>query len=250
MAFTKINTEGHISLNGYEYDSQCDRIINNEVFEEARTLCGEMFVENMKDDLFEGFEPICKGDDGNIYTVKFWGDRPVMWQRLKKIEGKNEKDGDIKTLSSLINQGNKDVETVSLRSRELTIDDFMELLGTNEDKEAMYVVKRVLYTDYKGWDEWFFGEYLVTFEEDEDKWDAWFSKKSEYGGGIKKTYENQFDVFLTDEELDEVFDQPREYVASPLYNLKKFPLCDKKRTFIYKVTKYRDYDAYKEDRCI
>lgn len=89
MTFTKINTEGHISLNGYEYDSQYDRIIDNEVFEEARHYCGENFVENMKDDLYEGFEPICKGDDGNIYTVAFWGDRPVMWQRLKeKVDSK------------------------------------------------------------------------------------------------------------------------------------------------------------------
>ena len=84
------NRELDITGKGYKWTddpTQFDR----EVLDDIRRTRGENYADSLSDDLFDGYSPICRGDDGELYSVlfDFGGDapRPVFWS---KVEAANE----------------------------------------------------------------------------------------------------------------------------------------------------------------
>lgn len=84
------NRELDLTGKGYKWTDdpmQFDR----EVLDDIRRTRGENYADGLSDDLFDGFSPICRGDDGELYSVlfDFGGDapRPVFWG---KVEAANE----------------------------------------------------------------------------------------------------------------------------------------------------------------
>lgn len=64
------------------------------VLDDIRRTRGENYVDGLSDDLFDGYSPICRGDDGELYSVLFdyGGDapRPVIWSKVTKIDRVSE----------------------------------------------------------------------------------------------------------------------------------------------------------------
>ena len=90
MKFQVINNEqGHISLKGYQIISDAQRFWNEEIRQSLVANIGSNYVDNLFDDFYDGFEPICQGDDGKLYTVLFrYVDnefKPFIWQEVKAI---------------------------------------------------------------------------------------------------------------------------------------------------------------------
>lgn len=95
MKFTIINNqEGHLSLKGFKLLENSNRFIDNELYNKLKNERGENFVENLKDDFYEGFESICEGEDGKLYEVLFINsldennqlmETPFIWQEITKI---------------------------------------------------------------------------------------------------------------------------------------------------------------------
>ena len=84
------NRELDLTGKGYKWahdPMQFDR----EVLDDIRRTRGENYADSLSDDLFDGYSPICRGDDGELYSVlfDFGGDapRPVFWS---KVEAANE----------------------------------------------------------------------------------------------------------------------------------------------------------------
>lgn len=84
------NRELDLTGKGYKWADdplQFDR----EVLDDIRLTRGENYADALSDDLFDGYSPICRGDDGELYSVLFdWGKdvpRPVYWN---KVEAANE----------------------------------------------------------------------------------------------------------------------------------------------------------------
>lgn len=84
------NRELDLTGKGYKWSNdplQFDR----EVLDDIRCTRGENYADSLSDDLFDGYSPICRGDDGELYSVlfDFGGDapRPVFWSR---VEAANE----------------------------------------------------------------------------------------------------------------------------------------------------------------
>lgn len=87
MTFKIINNEqGHMSLKGYRIVSDAKTFWDKEVYETLVNNIGANSVDALFDDLYDGFNPICKGDDGRLYTVLFrhldgeWV--PFIWQEV------------------------------------------------------------------------------------------------------------------------------------------------------------------------
>lgn len=81
------NNQGHMSLKGYRMVSDAERFWNKEVYETLVNDIGANYVDDLFDDFYDGFEPICKGDDGKLYTVLFrYSDDgewvPFIWQEV------------------------------------------------------------------------------------------------------------------------------------------------------------------------
>lgn len=84
------NRELDITGKGYKWADdplQFDR----EVLDDIRRTRGENYADGLSDKLFDGYCPICRGDDGELYSVlfDFGGDapRPVFWYM---VEAANE----------------------------------------------------------------------------------------------------------------------------------------------------------------
>lgn len=94
MKFTVIENkydQRALDLCGYKFKAGSDRIINGELYERLLTERGERFVENEKDDFYDGcFNPICKGKDGKLYAVQFVyiddTEEPLFWQEVEVIK--------------------------------------------------------------------------------------------------------------------------------------------------------------------
>ena len=59
------------------------------VLDDIRRTRGENYADSLSDDLFDGYSPICRGDDGDLYSVlfDFGGDapRPVFWSKVEAV---------------------------------------------------------------------------------------------------------------------------------------------------------------------
>jgi len=88
MTFEIINNEqGHISLKGYRIIPDAETFWDKEVENELERDNGINYVDNLFDQLYDGFEPICKGSDGKLYSVlSVWVDKgfvPFIWQEVE-----------------------------------------------------------------------------------------------------------------------------------------------------------------------
>lgn len=84
------NGMGSLDYRGYVFAKSSDRIIDDALFEKLKYDRGEMFVENEKDEFYEGcFNPICSGDDGRLYAVQFVqvdsASMPFIWQEVEPM---------------------------------------------------------------------------------------------------------------------------------------------------------------------
>ena len=87
MTFEIINKEqGHISLKGYNIIPEAECYWDKGIYNELASNLGVNCVDALFDDLYDGFEPICKGADGKLYTVLFVyiDDEhvPFIWQEV------------------------------------------------------------------------------------------------------------------------------------------------------------------------
>lgn len=95
MKFTIINNEqGHMSLKGYRIVSDAERFWNKEIYNQLANDISVNYADALFDDLYDGFEPICKGEDGKLYTVLFQHInnefKPFIWQEVKEINEERE----------------------------------------------------------------------------------------------------------------------------------------------------------------
>ena len=81
------NRELDLAGKGYKWanePSQFDR----SVLDDIRRTRGENYADSLSDDLLDGYSPICRGDDGERYSVlfDFGGDvpRPVFWSKVSR----------------------------------------------------------------------------------------------------------------------------------------------------------------------
>lgn len=83
------NRELDLAGKGYKWASAL-READREVIDDIRSTRGENYVDGLSDDFFDGYSPICLGDDGKLYTVlfDFGGDvpRPVFWSKVSRVE--------------------------------------------------------------------------------------------------------------------------------------------------------------------
>lgn len=91
MKFEIVNNEqGHMSLKGYRLivDETAETFWDKEVEKTLVNQRGANYVDALFDDIYDGFEPICKGSDGKLYTVLFvYLDNnyiPFIWQEVEK----------------------------------------------------------------------------------------------------------------------------------------------------------------------
>ena len=84
------NRELDLKGKGYKW-SDAPLQYDKTVLDDIRLTRGENYADALSDDLFDGYSPICRGDDGELYSVlfDFGGDapRPVFWS---KVEAANE----------------------------------------------------------------------------------------------------------------------------------------------------------------
>lgn len=84
------NRELDLTGKGYKW-SGAPLQYDKTVLDDIRLTRGENYADALSDDLFDGYSPICRGDDGELYSVlfDFGGDapRPVFWSR---VEAANE----------------------------------------------------------------------------------------------------------------------------------------------------------------
>lgn len=82
------NRELDLAGKGYKW-SNFARQIDREVLNDIRRTRGENYVDSLSDDFFDGYSPICRGDDGELYSVLFdFGSdapRPVFWSRVEFV---------------------------------------------------------------------------------------------------------------------------------------------------------------------
>lgn len=84
------NRELDLKGKGYKW-SDAPLQYDKTVLDDIRRTRGENYADSLSDDLFDGYSPICRGDDGELYSVLFdWGKdvpHPVYWN---KVEAANE----------------------------------------------------------------------------------------------------------------------------------------------------------------
>ena len=82
------NRELDLAGKGYKWASML-REVDREVINDIRRTRGENYVDGLSDDFFDGYSPICLGDDGKLYSVlfDFGGDvlRPVFWSEVSRV---------------------------------------------------------------------------------------------------------------------------------------------------------------------
>lgn len=90
MKFFEIIDNRELDLAGKGYKWTDDPLqFDHEVLDDIRRTRGENYADSLSDDLFDGYSPICRGDDGELYSVlfDFGGDapRPVFWSKVSRI---------------------------------------------------------------------------------------------------------------------------------------------------------------------
>lgn len=77
------NRELDLASKGYKWANESTQV-DHAVLDDIRSSRGENYV----DGLLDGYSPICRGDDGELYSVLFdyGGDvpRPVIWSQVTK----------------------------------------------------------------------------------------------------------------------------------------------------------------------
>ena len=86
MKFEIIDSRGHdLAGKGYKWAGSL-READLKVLNDIRRTRGENYVDCLSDDFFDGYSPICFGDDGELYSVlfDFGGEapRPVYWSKV------------------------------------------------------------------------------------------------------------------------------------------------------------------------
>lgn len=133
------------------------------------------------------------------------------------------------------------IDKISFRNRTTTESEVMAQIEKG-DKQNVYVMHSVYYTDNQGYDEWYFTRQTVYYDDDFDnKWDI--TDKTSYGGGKYKTHENQMKILSKDEQKAGEYDD--YWVHPDLMVLKDKPL--KSRNFVYEVERYNSWDEYKKN---
>lgn len=84
------NKEGNLSHKGYHFVANSERIFDENLSKKLTADRGFNFVDAKFDDFYDGFEPICKGEDGKTYSVLFVYDdegmMPFIWQEVEANE--------------------------------------------------------------------------------------------------------------------------------------------------------------------
>lgn len=82
------NRELDITGKGYKWTNE-QKQFDREVLDDIRRNRGENYADSLSDDLFDGYSPICRGDDGELYSVLFdFGadaPRPVFWCKVEAV---------------------------------------------------------------------------------------------------------------------------------------------------------------------
>lgn len=80
---------GNLKYKGYQFVREADRIYDEDLYKSLVAYSGYNFADSKFDDFYDGFEPICKGEDGRTYSVLFIYDenekKPFIWQEVEKI---------------------------------------------------------------------------------------------------------------------------------------------------------------------
>lgn len=81
------NRELDLAGKGYRW-ACASREVDRKVIADIRRTRGEDYVDSLSDDFFDGYSPICLGDDGELYSVLFdFGrdvPRPVFWSKVSR----------------------------------------------------------------------------------------------------------------------------------------------------------------------
>ena len=94
MKFEIINNkESNLTEKGYALKKDADRLMDLKYWNYQTNIHGEN-IENAYDSFAEGHEPVCKGEDGKLYSVMFrvsehedgsYWYRPVIWQEVERM---------------------------------------------------------------------------------------------------------------------------------------------------------------------
>lgn len=86
------NNEGDLSHKGYKFAENSERMFDEKLSIKLSRQISENFVYTLFDDFYDGFDPICEGEDGKTYMVLFvyedFGDfekKPFIWQEVERI---------------------------------------------------------------------------------------------------------------------------------------------------------------------
>ena len=90
MKFTIINNEeGHMSLKGYRFILDAQRFFDEKIYNKLAADININYADACFDEFYDGFEPICKGEDGKLYSVLFKyldGEfKPFIWQEVEEV---------------------------------------------------------------------------------------------------------------------------------------------------------------------
>lgn len=81
------NRELDLAGKGYKWANEPSQV-DQAVLDDIRRTRGENYVDCLSDDLLDGYSPICRGDDGELYSVLFdyGGDAPraAIWSKVAK----------------------------------------------------------------------------------------------------------------------------------------------------------------------
>lgn len=79
------NRELDLAGKGYKWANEPTQF-DRAVLDEIRRTRGENYADSLSDALLDGYSPICRGDDGELYSVLFdFGSdapRPVFWSKV------------------------------------------------------------------------------------------------------------------------------------------------------------------------
>lgn len=79
--------EGHIRDRGYSLVHGAEMHYDHDLADKLSNDYGENMVDNLIDSFYDGWNTICKGDDGKLYAVDFryaYDEfTPFIWQEAK-----------------------------------------------------------------------------------------------------------------------------------------------------------------------
>ena len=91
MTFKVINdAEGDLAARGYRW-AKADVFLYSdaELLSDIRINLGENYADSLTDTLWDGYVPICQGDDGKLYAVLFrdtqTNSQPIYWSHVEHI---------------------------------------------------------------------------------------------------------------------------------------------------------------------